>query len=698
MLELLTKSSYLNNLGIPSSQIENFYKILIDLNNGIDIRLSKDFKVVSDDTTKQPSNFIPGINYFDGIFSGIMYDFIVVDINAVSSYLEISPFMEFSNFLIQKLPSTYSSILQYGVYDKTLIQLFSKNSLVAFCFKDDILQFVSTFPNERSVEAFIKDVSIRTNLLEIDEKNVLKAVYAVNSINTSYINRYRSYMSISYPLSLFVKRDYFRINSFEFNQNNFSLLLCNNISNQTFNSAESYSKMLSILLDPSIIINFTEGFKQSFGYSLIVNKSYFINVTKKFYVTISPKVITENYSMLEFSEKDKDFIDEVRALNTDYIYSKHKIFLNSNPIRGCKVLSNFSETINVTVREDKKKISDEEAYKARIFRDYLSYAISLIAIPIFQTEFVIPECLTPYFTFKMASLHGAYYKTYGKLRLNESYNNVFKNTGELGWKMLIVPTTLNTHIEQVKKFVKSLKAKTLVSSTQSRPSVFTRHFVEPNIETTGYTWKHLTQPILFGWMFSLDSQLQISWSSVLSTTHTLRSSPRHGSYYCECGLVSDKTFGIKSILTHVFTTSFFNERQIDYSIVNATAYLDVAKKNQCISSVLDIYTANFVPNDKVENAIKSWGQQEYSEYLARVNQLLFLSTDSLNIFNSLYKCETYEDLTTCLEFCMPICLDMLSKLNYSLELKNHVSSALMYFWNTTKAISEELKTYDTITE
>ena len=107
---------------------------------------------------------------------------------------------------------------------------------------------------------------------------------------------------------------------------------------------------------------------------------------------------------------------------------------------------------------------------------------------------------------------------------------------------------------------------------------------------------------------------------------------------------------------------------------------------------MDIYSANFVPITSVENAIQSFGTISFNSELARVNQLLFLQDQGLNILNGLYSCETFEDLSICLSLCMPICLDILEELNYSTELKAHVRNMLNYFWDMSIILSSAVRT------
>ena len=151
-------------------------------------------------------------------------------------------------------------------------------------------------------------------------------------------------------------------------------------------------------------------------------------------------------------------------------------------------------------------------------------------------------------------------------------------------------------------------------------------------------------------------------------------------------------------MANIFSTAEFSGYPDEYSIINPKQIIAENKRGQYISAVMDIYSANFVPITSVENAIQSFGTISFNSELARVNQLLFLQDQGLNILNGLYSCETFEDLSICLSLCMPICLDILEELNYSTELKAHVRNMLNYFWNTTTAIAEELKPHDTVKE
>jgi hypothetical protein len=154
--------------------------------------------------------------------------------------------------------------------------------------------------------------------------------------------------------------------------------------------------------------------------------------------------------------------------------------------------------------------------------------------------------------------------------------------------------------------------------------------------------------------------------------------------------MTDKTFGIKAIMNHVFCKTEFTGVNKNYCISGPDQFVPVDKKAQFTSAISEIYTANFVPNSNIENALASFGREDYGDHKAMINQILFIQEDSLTILKSLYQCTSFEDLALALDFVMPMCLETVETLNYSPQLKNHVTRMLKYFWDITTAISEEI--------
>jgi hypothetical protein len=296
---------------------------------------------------------------------------------------------------------------------------------------------------------------------------------------------------------------------------------------------------------------------------------------------------------------------------------------------------------------------------------------------------------TMYFKYK--------YSGRAKLTYSESYGDIFRNPShDLAF---VMPDTtfpgLTVKLEQVKTFVKWFKAMELVSTTQARSSIFTRHFVEPFIEKNTNYYSNLKTAVPFGWMYEMDNQENLRWNYKMASGHLLRNAAPAGRFHVNCGLLSEKTFGIKAIMDHVFVNGSFSGLTRDWASADPAQFLPADKKNQFISAMLDIYTANFVPRDAYEDGIRAYDRGQHGSELAQINQILFLSEESLVMLKGLYKCQSFSDLAICLDFCMPVCMEMLEKLDYSKELKDHLRTALVYFWDTTKAISEEMESYDT---
>ena len=722
MLKLLIDKEASNKLCLPATveDLTAFCQVLIDLHSGTKVLFS-DFVATLPSIGNGNATLETDTT---ALFKSGIFKYLVVEVRQVSSGSPHGSSTEkafeiLQEFLASKIPSLYKEILQSAISTTNLESVFNKKTIVLFQFRNEELEIVSTVPYYKSINDYIQQVSIRKellkepsaksleNLLDANNKDGCPSLFVncsarYNSYNSSY--NYYGQASIS-KACFFIKKDYFRFNALEWYKNKLSLIFVGKrtILESTYSCAEGYSNLISAIINPS---SMNENFsKPHFGNCVLMGQSPICLTLKK---QLHPVIVVDSnlvgdgdlslmHSAIELSDDDAEFLEAVKNVDSSLIYTKHKCLiseLGKSEIRGCKAIYNSSKTLKVVIRDEKKKTSDEEAYKNRILRDYLSHAISLIAIPIFQKEFVVPDCLQQSFVFKMASLDGCWYKQQyngGRLQHSDRYWDIFNPANKTpGVAMPLIPTSTQVKSTTVSSFIESYKKMEVSSSTQSKSSVFTRYFVEPFVEKTDSSYAPPSRPTMFGWMMALDNQDQTAWASKKSNSHLMRSCPKKGQFYHECGLVSDKTFGIQAILSLVFVRSTVTSQYKDYSVQGARVYLDEEKKNFLISSVLDIYTANFTPNDRVEYGIRSYGGSPYSTELARVNQLLFLSEPSLNIFKALYSCTTFEELATCLDLCMPICLEMLDTLDYSKELKAHVSEALRYFWNTTNAISKEL--------
>ena len=630
--------------------------------------------------------------------------------------LVIDSFETLSSGLEGFFPSLYKEILSYCFTKENISSVFSKRTTLVFQFRNDILEMISTLPWDSSIEEYVNSISLRKSNLDVAQQDALLNLF--NNTKTSlslpsgrsgysYYSYHRSNSSTSKAV-LFIKKNYFRLNTFEFNNDKVSWTILRSYLTGTYKANAHWINLITALVNPGSVNN---TFSKTYLGNAILTAATGIQIpiTKNVYPTLvdilDEKVRNDtNNFFVELSNDDAAFVNNINTLDVSLLYTKHKEFLtweNKSEIRGCKAIFNASKTLKVVVREEKKKLSDEEAYKNRVFRDYLSYAVSLVAIPIFQKEFVMPECWSKSFVFRMASLHSCYYKQpyRNTPRVSERYwTNFDPSDKPIGWVMPIIPDYIPVKKDIVSSFVEDYKKKEITSTTQSRSSVFTRYFVEPFIETSPSSYSMPKACCMFGWMMNLDDQTLSNWSYKQTDSSLLRNTAPRGYFYRECGLVSDKTFGIQAIMANIFSTAEFSGYPDEYSIINPKQIIAENKRGQYISAVMDIYSANFVPITSVENAIQSFGTISFNSELARVNQLLFLQDQGLNILNGLYSCETFEDLSICLSLCMPICLDILEELNYSTELKAHVRNMLNYFWNTTTAIAEELKPHDTVKE
>lgn len=711
MIKLTTGPGIINNLGLDSkdllSSMTALVAMLIDLYTGIPVSFRDSFSLYDYepcDGEEHQINILYNNGYYQYNTAEGLYEFLVVEIPALVG--RSNPALsDLGKYLQTHVPTSYDKPLAGTITDKALCGLFYNKGLLIFSFLNDNLVQISTSAYNSKLETYINYHLIeRENAYSESILQGISQMYNTEIITTGTCSS-SSYYSYSKPyntgsrLLLNVKKDYFRVNTIEVNKGEFSLLLDNEHVSGLYSRNKGFSNLITYLIAPEL-------FENNVVNKVVMERTLFnldYGISHQGSLDICPIVMSNDtaHTKITLSDKDANFLAAIKTITKDTIYTKHKKFTvhpeDYKITRGCNALTNASGHIKVFVRDDKKKASDEEAYKNRIFRDYLSHAISLVVIPIFQKEFVIPDCLSNSFSFNMATLNSAAFMphAYSKVRRTEQYKGVFENkANDPNWVMPVVPS-ISVNSGRVEQFVKDFKEQTLVSATQSNSSIFTRQFVEPFIETHN-AYSVPTKPMPFGWMFDIDSNLTKSWDYTLLSAHLLRISQSRGRFYCDCGLMTDKTFGIKAILKHVFIKQAFSGHALyEYSALTPEQVLTPDKKGAYISAMLDIYTANFVPNDEVESAIKTYGSVDYPTYLARVNQLLFLQEESLTILQSLYQCKNFEDLATALDFCMPVCLEMVNNLNYSEPLKQHVSIMLKYFWETTTAISEELNPNDT---
>jgi hypothetical protein len=713
MIELVIDPALTNKLGIKANEntVNSFLSLMIDLYQGKVITLGEDFLYDKDlrfDTT----------GYMHGGADEDFREYVVVELPAFKDLATKENFKELTAFLESYIPVPYKEVLSLAITPELLSGLFARKTLVMFAFHGGTLQCMSTFPYFPYFEEYIDKTSLRRKNLTKGMLEDLKRLFSSNeiqtNINTSYIG-YGSYYS-SRPnsnntnLNMFIRDGYVRINALEIMDNAFSLVSTRNLFKGSFKSSESVSTLLALLVTP-------EAIPQTASKAVI--GSYLLNMTSGANIGLTKQVfpvvvntwgdftIPESTGFLDIklSNDDAEFLAKVREIDPADVYSKHKTIMaeqDATTTRGTIDLYNAAKSLKVVVRESKKRLSDEAAYRNRILKDYLNHAISLVCIPLFQKEFIIPEYLKNSFKFEMVNLESVCYFKYKysgrpKLAYDENYGAMFRNpTADAAFVMPCTDfsTAVTLKPEQVKLFVKWFKSMELVSTTQSRSSIFTRHFVEPYIEKNTNYYSKLKTAAPFGWMYEIDNQEQLTWNYKMASGHLLRSSASRGRFYVDCGLLSEKTFGIKAIMNHVFILPEFSGIHTKYSSADPSQFVQEGKKAQCISAMLDIYTANFVPRDAVEDAMKAYGFMDYGNQIAQINQLLFLSDESLTMLKALYKCQSFEDLATCLDFCMPACMAILDTLDYSQELKDHLYTTFLYFWDTTKAISEEMESYD----
>ena len=723
MLKFRHSPGSCNDLRLNISKDENkdnlfsFLQILIDLHLNIPVKLSVDFELAN--YPMKLSKLSRG-GYSKVKVGGFTYEYIVCEVDFIDRYADAHDFTLLREHIQSFLPKEYSAFLGLALLDKALMSLFKENSVLIFTFKDDLLHCISTGrkpnadPNISTNEYYIT-TDIKKLILN-EDKESLNTLFNSSFTQTLLNNpqsRYSFYQHSSYTLDIFIMSNYMRINSYEIDNNIFSLLVATNFLLGPYSNNPRATHLFDLLLNPEIILDKTINvlWQVSTGSVLLQVKNAYTGIPlpgsfESYYPTVLFASIDSDHLMrLTLSDDDKDFLTEVRALDKKDIYTKHKTFLyheDDKVVRGCKALTNTSKTIRVLVKENKKKLSDTEAFKNRIFRDYLGYGISVMAIPLFQREFNIPSYSTTDFKFKMADIAESYYYSAGyskTLRVCTRYNEILTNPK--GGLKPIIPTKLS--VPDVSMFVHYLNnQEELTTSTQARPSIFTRQFVKPYIEKSINYCPPETVSHVFGWMYGMDNPEALSWlSSISQMPLLLRASTLNGRYVANAGLLTDKTFGIKSILQRVFISSRTNPESlskllVDSSIGGADYAIDNKDQVRFLSHVSDIYSANFVPTDVVEQALKTFGVNTHWNMLAHINQLLFLSGESLTILHALYKCSNYIELIECLDIHMPRCLEVLDSLDeYSVELKQHVSLMLNYYRDTTKAISEEITENDT---
>ena len=717
MLTLTSSTVYTNQLGLVLSQKNTFNlcQILIDLHLGIPVSLDVDFECFGlVNSLRESKGYYKVV---DGRLNDTI-EFLVFSIEAVQTE-SISNLCLLKEHIRQYMPTVYGEVLQSTVDDNNLAYLFGTTSLVIFCFKNGKLSFISD-STENNISNFLFK-TVRKDIQSIPYVAIEQLLSKYDQITVSLSSPYSWNRNI-FPLSLFVTKDYFRLNSLEIAENSFSLLWHRDYLSGTYNTKISMVDMLTVLLMPdNVTTSMTQNLKSRLGKYILSNdsgncKAVGISIKENIFPIICYRdaiTTTDKWITLTLSNEDLDFLEKLKTLDKSTIYTKHKHFLNppNKEVRGCKSIHNASKTIKVLIKEDKKTISDEEAYKNRLFRDYLSYAVSMVCIPIFQKEFIIPEYLKSKFQFKMVSLEGTNYKSAwigNDIRFDNNYQNKFTNAGtDSGWSLSQTPKVHFANNSTVIEFLSDIYTKKLTASTESRPSIFTRHFVFPFIEKS----KDYSPPVgatPFGWMFLCDNMsVYSSRSNGLSTSHLLRcTADSYSTFSGCCGLVSDKTLGIQSIMSHVFYNNTLMKSPMYYktqSILSVDTDNSVSglrflpSFNELTSAHLAILEANFILNDTIETKVKN--NISYKEDITRINQLMFLSAESLAILNSIYNCKTYTELAESLNVYMPTCLEMVAELDeYSESLKDHVTGMLTYFWKTTVAISKEMLKNETSTD
>lgn len=738
MLKLTSEAKFTNNLGLVLNKenLSNFCQLLVDCHLGIPITLENDFCLLSKMSPAIPTTWVfrdvketPVYQQLDvsnhkACYSQVLegeptnYKILTVELS-LDNRDDNTATKILQDYIKTHIPSLYKPLLELALCNDILENKLLNPILVFFGFKDGVLSFISDTSNSCNIETYNEITLVKQNKLDFPTDTLYKVLVSDpirTIIGTSYSNYYARYNN---KFNFFVTKNYMRFESYEIDNGKFSLLFNTHILGGSYYSNAGMVSLLTILTNPKLLNNTSISSNAKLSLSKAILE-LFRNTSGNIHCPINiasgkrqvcPVLTCEldaKYITMALSDSDGEFVDLIDEIEEENIYTKHKHILieaSTKDIRGCKSILHPSGAVKVMYRDSKKKLSDEEAYKNRIFRDYLSHAISMITIPLFQKDFVIPEYLQSKFKMNMVNLAQAWYKPgaadYYKPRLYQNYNgNVFTDINKLPeWVKPDVPITIPVKVDKVNSFIASLASRELTSATHTNSSIFTRHFVEPFIEVNGgHSWETPKQTLQFGWMFGLDSQVNQKGSGSLASTHLLRSScPGWGTYYADAGLVSDKTVGVKNILSKVM---IFDDalHSVPLSMINHPNNLgiDIDKVQNHAHACIEIYTANFVPNDTVEDSIKAFTLTGYSSVLARINQLLFLSEDNLAIMKAFYSCKNFTELTVALDLFMPTCLSILDELDYSLELKNHTQCMLTYFWDTTKAISEGLNAATTI--
>ena len=390
-------------------------------------------------------------------------------------------------------PNLYKEILSLALSEKGLYHNFSKRTLLLFQFRKDVLEVISSLPYNQSIEEYVHEISLRKSNLCANQQDGIVELFAEAKVkfHLSGRNSYYSYSryyntdisGVSSKANLFIKKGCLRINSIEFNKGKAYFTMPRGRLVGSYQSNLGFAGLLTAVANSSLIASTTN--REYIG-SYILNLSSGVSVplTKNIYPVITDldekAMIDSNNVFLELSDEDAEFVNATNTVDMSLLYTKHKALCvqEEKEVRNCKAIYNASKTLKIVVREEKKKLSDDEAYKNRILRDYLSHAISMVAIPIFQKDFVIPECLQKSFVFKMASLQSAWYSIPHRKRMGLTPRDgiSFNADGRPPeWKMPDIPTYIPVKANIVSAFVKEFRNKTITSTTQSRSSLFTRY-------------------------------------------------------------------------------------------------------------------------------------------------------------------------------------------------------------------------------
>ena len=452
MIELQTGSSLINGLGFNATCNDNLIpslcRAIMDLHVGNPVSLSTDFWI-NDNVNLYQHGIKDSKGYMRLQIEDTVYEYLVLEFPRLVDSKE--KFSMLGEHIKEYVPEVYKAQVGCALTSAAIGSLFTYRGLLLFCFIDDKLQQISTLPttgyrynNDAStIEEYINQLSLLECNMSKDEVRNLNDLFKSDIAVTLNGNPNRGYYTTyqnTFELTLFVRKHYLRLNGLQISgPGDFSLLLNRRSAEGTYKNNEQLVNLITAVIMPNAPVS-THFSKPYFGQQLLKMNGGIGPATTHlvFPLVVDKYPNVSGYIMIKLSKDDADFLKQVNAVTSDSVYSKHKVFVvapDASVTRGCKAITNASGSIRVLIREDKKKASDDEAYKNRVFRDYLSHAISLVCIPMFQKEFVIPEYLQKSFEFNMATLTSTYYlphKQYGKSRHTDRYEEVFQQYGQNG--------------------------------------------------------------------------------------------------------------------------------------------------------------------------------------------------------------------------------------------------------------------------